>query len=349
MTVIETHRLPSLGLLRGPAFDFGFVIGIAALAIASGIVVTADPRLFTPILLLDLWILGYHHVVSTYTRLCFDRNSFREHRLLLLGLPVLVILGTAVITLGVGMWLLASVYLYWQWFHYTRQSWGVSQAYRRKSDVEIRDPEWLTKLTFYMLPAWGIIYRSWQAPETFLGLELRVIPMPEIAVQVAAVASLTSLAVWLGMRIVAFARGEGAPAHTLYLLSHYLVFAVGYLLIEDISYGWLVINIWHNAQYVLFVWHFNASKFKNGVSEDARVLSWISQTKNWWLYFSICIAISTAVYMAIGGATSGLGEMALPVALVVYMSINFHHYIVDSIIWKMRKRPMQQTLGLNGS
>jgi len=33
--------------------------------------------------------------------------------------------------------------------------------------------------------------------------------------------------------------------------------------------------------------------------------------------------------------------------LVIYQTINFHHYIVDSIIWKLRKRPIQATLGLS--
>jgi len=27
-------------------------------------------------------------------------------------------------------------------------------------------------------------------------------------------------------------------------------------------------------------------------------------------------------------------------------AINFHHYIVDSQIWKVRKKPMQATMGV---
>jgi hypothetical protein len=26
--------------------------------------------------------------------------------------------------------------------------------------------------------------------------------------------------------------------------------------------------------------------------------------------------------------------------------VNFHHYIVDSMIWKMRKAPLRKTLGI---
>jgi hypothetical protein len=31
-------------------------------------------------------------------------------------------------------------------------------------------------------------------------------------------------------------------------------------------------------------------------------------------------------------------------AMVVYQTINFHHYIVDSVIWKVRRKNIQQTL-----
>jgi hypothetical protein len=40
--------------------------------------------------------------------------------------------------------------------------------------------------------------------------------------------------------------------------------------------------------------------------------------------------------------------IALP-AIIIYQTINFHHYIVDSIIWKARKKPMREALGLKGA
>ena len=65
--------------LRNHGFDLSFILGIPAIAILTGVVVVWQPRLFVPILIFDLWFLGYHHVISTYTRLCFDRKSFAEH------------------------------------------------------------------------------------------------------------------------------------------------------------------------------------------------------------------------------------------------------------------------------
>ena len=49
----------------------------------------------------------------------------------------------------------------------------------------------------------------------------------------------------------------------------------------------------------MFVWMFNNRRYKGGVDSKARLLSLMSQTKNWPFYFFICLCISTAVYLSI--------------------------------------------------
>ena len=61
---------------------------------------------------------------------------------------------------------------------------------------------------------------------------------------------------------------------------------------RQLNHGWLVLNIWHNAQYILTVWLFNNNRFKEG------------------------------------------------------MAINFHYYVVDAVIWKVRRKPVQQNFGI---
>ena len=337
------------GWLRGGAFDLGFIVGIAALALASGALAAYEPRWFTPILVTDLWLLGYHHVVTTFTRLCFDRASLRAHRFLITWLPLIVLCGVAALAAGAGLWLLASVYLYWQWFHYTRQSYGIAQVYRRKAGPGFAENPWLTRAAIYLLPLWGIVHRSHQDPGEFLFMELRVIPVPEAAVTAAGFAAGAALAWWLVSRARMAMRGHLPVAHTLYMLSHFAIFYVGYLAIEDITHGWLVLNVWHNAQYIAFVWIYNNNRFKGGVDRQARFLSTISQTRNWWLYFPVCVAISTLLYKAVEPSLAALialaGLPAMPV-IVIYMTVNFHHYIVDGVIWKLRRKPLQRTLGI---
>jgi len=333
------------GWLRGPAFDMGFIVGIALLALASGAAVVVEPSLLLPILFLDVWLLGYHHVVATFTRLCFDRASARRHRFLLFGLPPLLLVAVIALAAGVGVWILATIYLYWQWFHYTRQGWGIAQFYRRRADGAVSDSLALLQAVIYLPPLWGILYRSHQAPETFLSMELRVLPMPEFAVEVAAVAALAVIGYWLWLRAVAWWQGRLALAHTLFVLSHLAVFVVGYVVIEDITAGWLVVNIWHNAQYILFVWLQNNNRYKAGVEPSARFLSTISQTGNFWLYGVVCLGLSTAAYAALflvlGSVYVGQNAVTgVALLMIAFQTINFHHYIVDAVIW--RRRPARK-------
>jgi hypothetical protein len=332
--------------LCNPRFDLSFIVGIPALACLTGLTVLAQPHLFTPILIFDLWFLGYHHVISTYTRLCFDRKSLSEHWPLLAGLLPAVALATLAAASALGLWVIVSVYFYWQWFHYTRQSWGISRAYRGKERDALYEDGWLDQATFYALPVLGILHRSHQDPGLFIGMELKVLPVPSALVTVVAAIACLLLAHWTFRRIQAWRQGRLAAAHTLYMLTHFAIFAAGYLAIEDITHGWLVINIWHNAQYILFVWMFNTRRFSGGLDPQARFLSYISQPGRLWLYLAACLLITGVIYLGVLRAADTLFFAGLSATIVLYQIVNFHHYIVDSRIWKVRKEPIRRTLGL---
>lgn len=326
------------GWLSGPAFDRHFIVTAAAIAILSGMLVAAHPGLFVPVLLLDLWLLGYHHVVSTYTQLCFDRENFARRRWLIFGLFPAVFAAVAAIGVTAGIWLLATIYLYWQWFHYTRQSYGIAQAYRRAAGG-IADNEQLSRIVFYLVPLWGILHRAHQAPEFFLGLPVAHPPVPGWMVNTVAVLALAGLGWWIISRAMLWRDGRLPVGHTLYTISHFAVFYTGYVAISDINAGWIALNIWHNAQYIAFVWLQNNRRFGgSGARPDGSLfLAWLSQRKNLWAYLGFCLAISTAVY---AGLQMSLADLAGVAALLIiaYQTINFHHYIVDALIWR---RPRQ--------
>lgn len=333
--------------LKSASFDITFILGTAALAIFSGLIVAISPHLFGLVLFVDLWLLGYHHVISTYTRLCFDKESFQTHRFIIFVLPIIVIAGVLALSIGIGVWTLTTIYLYWQWFHYTRQSWGVSQGYRKKAGENTNEDDFLLKAAFYLLPLWGILYRSWQEPDTFIGVEIIVLPTPEWLVKIVGLLSLIAIVAWILQRFKSHNEGKNMGAHTLYMLSHFTIFYIGYIYITNITYGWLVINIWHNSQYILFVWLFNNKRFQNKISPNAKFLSRISLNKNMWLYMLVCLSITTIIYLSLDRLSDVFYAIGIPSLIIIYQSINFHHYITDSIIWKMRKPEMKKTLGLS--
>jgi hypothetical protein len=332
------------GALRGRTYDSMLILGTALLGLTAGAVVLNLPQLFYPVLLIDLWFFGYHHVIATYTRLFFDRSSARQNWFFLTVVPVVVLLVTLTLLAVFDIWAIVTLYLYWQWFHYTRQSWGISRAYARKAGIGGDD--WLTKAAFYLLPLWGILYRSWQAPDKFLGLEVKTLPVPGIAVDIVAVAAIVCAAWWLTLRVRAILRGE-PPLYTLYAATHFTVFAIGYIVVQDISSGWLIINIWHNAQYLLFVWLYNVRRHGGNTPSGARLLSWMSRPGHWPIYLAVCLAGTAIFYgMITYLANLAFAGLATGITLIFYQAVNFHHYVVDSIIWKLRKAPLQAALGL---
>lgn len=333
--------------LRSRDFDLAFILGIPSVSLATIAIILQAPQLFWTVLAVDLWVFGYHHVIATYTRLCFDRQSFRNSRFLIFGLLPMVAIATGAVAMLVGVWAIVSIYFYWQWFHYGRQSWGISRAYRGKERGALYEDGPIDQAIFWSWPVFGMLYRSHQDPGTFIGLPLATFPVPHAAVLAAGLATAALTGYWVARRVRAWSLGRLSAAHTLYMLTHFMVFGVFYVLVDDVTYGWLGINIWHNAQYILFVWLYNTRRFKDGVDPEARLLSYISQPNRLWLYLLTCLGITGLVYLGLLGTLEAVLVSSLSGTVVLYQIVNFHHYVVDATIWKVRKPPMRKTLGLD--
>jgi len=332
--------------LLSARFDAAFILGVFFLAVLTGAVVIHDSSLFHWVLLFDLWVLGYHHVIATYTRLCFDKASFREHRHLVVTLLPAVVVGTLLLAWSVGAWTVVTVYFYWQWWHYTRQSWGISRAYQRKDSGALYENDRLTQAIFYSVPLFGVVQRSSEGHQSFVGMPIQLLPVPAPLADALGLVAGALVVFWLYRRVQVARQGRLAQVHTLYMATHLAIFAVAYLNTRDITVGWLIINIWHNAQYILFVWMYNSRRFSSGVDPAARFLSYISQPRRLLLYLAVCIAITGVLYW---GVLRTLDEWLLTgfwATVLLYQVVNFHHYIVDSLIWKVRKPQMQGVLGL---
>lgn len=315
--------------LRSAPFDRMLIGGVLALALLIGGVGLLRPSLFLAVVTLDLWLLAYPHVASMYTRLVFDRESRREHWFLLLGLPPLVFAATAGAAWAGGAIAINTLYFVWQTWHYTRQSYGISRAYERSPSADLT-----TACVVYGFPLWGLLHRASQQPTTFFGSPLYTVAVPRALVVLAGLFALGSLGLWTYRRL----RGTGGLGHTLFVLSHVVVTLVSYVGVRDVTQGWLFINVWHNAQYILFVWAFNARRFARGVDAAQPFLSGLAQPRNVVRYALVCLGLATAFYAALGGITAAMTWKVLPMVLVTHQAVNFHHYIVDAIIWRRRRK-----------
>ena len=339
------------GLLRNPQFDAFFIVGIPLVAIASALIVVWDNKLFFPVLAADLWLLGYHHVIATYTRLAFDKQSLIENRALIFYLFPAVAGAVVLLAAFGGAWVVTTTYLYWQWWHYTRQSEGISKAYAGKSRDKDTGNPLIQRATFYAVPIAGILTISHRNPIEFLYFPVKTLPVADVVLYGVYIVTAALLIMWVIEHVKAWRAGKLAVPFVAYMLSHFAIYATAYVLIETLNYGWLAINIWHNAQYILFVWLYNNRRFNGKVSEQQKFLSTISQNGRFVMYIATCLTLSTLIYFLISSfladaISSTFAMTATMTALIIYQTLNFHHYIVDSVIWKLRKPKIRQNLGI---
>jgi hypothetical protein len=52
------------------------------------------------------------------------------------------------------------------------------------------------------------------------------------------------------------------------------------------------------------------------------------------LYAVVCWALGTVLYFNIDRMLALFSNRVLPLSLLAYMTINFHHYVVDAVIWR---------------
>jgi hypothetical protein len=327
--------------IRSREFDSTLLLAPIFAGLAAALLLTADPRLYPFLLVADLWLLGYHHVVATYTRLAFDTQSLRRNRVLAVDLLV----GVTVVTLGVAMtagaWVIASTFLYLQWFHYMRQGYGIARMYYRATpDGQTPGSRDLAAdFAIYLVPIYGIAVRTSTMGDKFLGLPVKVLVLPEAVVTLLGIMAAAAVIAWVVKATRAAMNETLDLQYTGFIASHIGIFLVAYVFVDDVNAGWLAINVWHNFQYVLVVWMSNAKRYAAGVDPTARFLSRLSQPGRVTMYFACCLAITTIVYTLLNRFTVLVLGGGMAITVGIYMGINFHHYIVDALIWKRRKGP----------
>ena len=263
-------------------------------------------------------------------------------------LPPIVLAAVIGLAYMGSVWLIATVYLHWQWWHYTRQSEGISKSIKFKGKSVEKGNENFNRLMFYLVPLTCFLMMSSRQPSTFLFMPVYTLPVPVNLANSLAFVTFALWSAWFVMQIKALVDKTLSLTHFTYLISHYSVYLVAYVLITNVTYGWLAINIWHNFQYIVFVWHFNANTFRGGVDKKQPFISWISQPQRFFIYFGVCILLTEFVYSAVDmGLVLVSSYTILPVAVIAYMTINFHHYVVDSYIWKIRKPVIRKSIGID--
>jgi hypothetical protein len=291
----------------------------------------------------DLWLVSFPHIGATFTRIAFRREDIRRHAWLLVGLPPVALAAVLGIVRIGDFVALNTVYFFWQTFHYVRQSVGIDRAYRHANGIGPHaDP--LGESLLYLVGGWGMLWRCAERPPAFLGIALWVPNVPRSIATAAALAVIAVFIAWLIRTFRTLDDSSGAWVRPLYLFTHMIIFIVGYVIVRDATRGWLIVNVWHNAQYLLFVWMQNQRRARADGNAPTDLLAWISQPERMLPYAAVCFALGTLAYGTLFAMTGGPRLGAQSATLVIAMqAINFHHYVVDAVIWRRPRSPRQRS------
>ncbi|MFN8392864.1 MAG: hypothetical protein U0136_21405 [Bdellovibrionota bacterium] len=336
----------------GPVFDLLFVAGgmpillIAANVMKSGWTLpesTADSGSISA-LLLGVVLVGQHlfansHNIATYLRIWGsdeDRHRFAFHRtwLVALFIPLFVwgLYSPHVTGIFVYVFLMA---VFW---HYAAQSYGVALIYCYKRDYRLSLFEKRAmKACMTTISAFAILrilsFREY-SPYEWYGVAMPFWgPFPPIFFRMAKLAFSISLLLFSAGIVIRIVRTRQLfPLPSLMVLG--AVIALGLSKSSTHAMLWFYIPpFFHGTQYLAICL---AYALKERGEVDSVSLRTLFGSRLAQKLFLTTVVVGALLYVVIPHVFSRLGFSYAMVAGLVLAVVNFHHFITDAAIWKLR-------------
>jgi hypothetical protein len=89
------------------------------------------------------------------------------------------------------------------------------------------------------------------------------------------------------------------------------------------------------------VWLYNLRRGTQLDDPPGRLFHWFGSPRHWLIYVLFCAVVGVLLVRSLPWLTRGAELWGIPdpwlIALVVAMTLNFHHYALDAVIWRRRK------------
>lgn len=341
---MTAHAQPSSGSPTKAVIrrEHWFIFGNLIAALSAGALASWSAPMMLAVLYIDIWLLANPHLVATYTRIGAMSSRIGLRWALIFVAPILILAALTMVALAYEATGLLALYFVLQTFHVARQTYGIARRHDHRLQVPCRA---LPYFLIYLFPVWGYLHRSAQAPSSFLGYPIWLPPVPQELATAAGAAAVAGALCWFACLGLVYARGArqaDGPFNSL-TLSHLMISLVGYVWISDITLGWLVVNVWHNIQYLMFVYRQRQAGITAGKNIEesdgawARPKSLVEALKPSATFFLACAICGAVLYAAASRVGESLLWLGLPTILIAHLVLNFHHYLADGVIWKRRR------------
>lgn len=338
--------------LVNPAIDLLFCCG-GAVWIAGWIYVQATASFDRGIVdfyaiqsLVLMHFFSNPHTSATWVRIYGDRSEYNRFHVYAVWIALaMCALGCAALFLPGWPAALVNVYLLWVVIHYNAQVFGIAMLYcgrwgYRFSPFERNVFKWAM-----LFSAYYVIIRKLTLPEynhrNFLNLEMPFWgPLPEWILSLSFGLWAATGMLFVGILIDKFFR-EGIfpplPAVLLVLSGLAFTLASGTFM----NTLWLFIPpFFHGSQYLLVSGTFHFSKKRlDDPSFVSRLFS--SEGLRYWV---LMVIIGHFIYRGFPEMLQEMGVNYTAAAASVFAVVNFHHFLTDAAIWKLRDPKTREAL-----
>ncbi len=291
------------------------------------------------------------HVWATSYLTYFDRENFRQRRLLfLLPIPLSFLISYRLHNHSPELFwsLLAYVAI----FHFIKQQWGFVALYKARAQESSRLDYYLDKWTLWV-GALGPVLLWHASParqfDWFNAGESFIATVPQgLRPDIIAVCIFFAL-VWTARQLQhVFAGRELNIGKTLWMVLSWISWWVGISLADHPLISAAFLNLFHGIPFIALVWYRCNRKWQGRSCEGSRLVAWLSQRRNWAYFVLLIIGVAAfeealwdgmvwRVYLPglVGAESSALQASAMSFWVALLSVPQIVHYYLDAWIWKL--------------
>lgn len=291
--------------------------------------------------------LGEGHTAATLVRAYGKKELRQRHPILTMWVPIaLCLVGAIGATVPAFTPILVKIYLLTVPQHFMAQSYGIARLYLIKHNYQINSCEKLalqmvTQCTIAFAILRQLTYKEWSGT-TLLGQPVPFWgPVPALPFQVSQVLLICSLTFFFGLIIYRANKiGRTFPLPALVtLLTGVAAFTMGQ---AATGIFWLYVSaFFHATQYLVTVIACHLSESTSIRSSSERLRSLVRNSPATRL-LGMILLVSVFIYIGVPRILEQLGCNYSLVFVSIFTTINFHHVLMDRVLWKLRRKEVRQ-------
>lgn len=281
------------------------------------------------------WVVNWPHFSATNYRLFRRPENFRQFPLTAFLVPFLV-LGAVIASFQAPQTVapvFVKLFLLWSPYHFSGQSFGISLLYARRAgfDFESWERRALSFFIFstFLVPTFAA--EVGMAQREYYGIEYVPWNIPPVFAQLAWFLLYGSAAVFAFAAIRRLAlRKSFFPAITLLpAVTQFSWFVVGW----RVPAFYYFVPFFHSLQYLLIAWTLQMTERQAETQCKTTGFKW--RESAYWA--GVNLVGGAILFFGLPKLAEAQG-IALPLATgVLIAGVQVHHFLVDGVIWKLRK------------